>query len=148
MSLFHSLCIVCIYVLLLQISMSVNWIYIHAIPMPTALTQRAALTAHVVKVLKAMGSTVQVQDTFYTSTILLHAYCICMHMQSIQIKPTSTCCTHLFSDYLYIFFYVDISECERGLDDCNQNANCINMFGSYSCICKTGFTGDGFTCAG
>ena len=50
--------------------MSVNWICIRAIPMPAALTQREALTAHVVKVLKAMGSTVQVQDTFYTSTII------------------------------------------------------------------------------
>ena len=44
--------------------MSVNWRYIHAIPMQTALTQWAALTAHVVKALRAMGSTVQVQSTF------------------------------------------------------------------------------------
>ena len=123
--------------------MSVNWIYIHAIPMPTALTQREALTAHVGKVLKAMGSTVQVQDTFHTSTILLHVYCICTHMQSIKKAYK-----HLCLVTIYIFFYVDISECERGLDDCNQNANCINMLGSYSCICRTGFTGDGFTCAG
>ena len=49
---------------------------------------------------------------------------------------------------LYIFLYVDISECERELDDCDPNANCINTFGNYSCICNTGFTGDGFTCAG
>ena len=44
--------------------MSVNWRYIHAIPMQTALTQWATLTAHVVKALRAMGSTVQVQSTF------------------------------------------------------------------------------------
>ena len=64
-SLFHSLCMVYIHVclficLVLQISMSVNWRYIHAIPMQTALTQWAALTAHVGKALKEMGSTVQV----------------------------------------------------------------------------------------
>ena len=53
--------------LVLQISMSVNWRYIRAIPMPTVLTQMAALTAHVGKALKAMGSTVQVKSTFYTS---------------------------------------------------------------------------------
>ena len=51
-------------------SMSVNWRYIRAIPMPTALTQMAALTAHVGKALKAMGSTVQVQSTFYTTPIM------------------------------------------------------------------------------
>ena len=48
--------------------MSVKWREIHAISMPAALTQRAALTAHVVKVLKAMGSTVQVQYAFHAST--------------------------------------------------------------------------------
>ena len=43
---------------------------------------------------------------------------------------------------------VDIPECERGLDDCDPNANCINTFGSYDCNCKTGFIGDGFACTG
>ena len=42
----------------------------------------------------------------------------------------------------------DIPECERELDDCDPNANCMNTFGSYSCICNTGFTGDGFNCSG
>ena len=45
---------------ILQISMSVNWRYIHAVPTLTALTLMAASTAHVGKVLKEMGSTVQV----------------------------------------------------------------------------------------
>ena len=44
----------------LQISLSVNWRHIHAVPMPTVLTVMAALTAHVGKALKEMGSTVQV----------------------------------------------------------------------------------------
>ena len=46
--------------LLLQISMSVNWRHIHAIPMPTVLIQMAASTARVERALKEMGSTVQV----------------------------------------------------------------------------------------
>ena len=45
---------------ILQISTSVNWRHIHAAPMPTVLTQMAALTAHVWKALKEMGLTVQV----------------------------------------------------------------------------------------
>ena len=44
--------------------MSVNWRHIHAIPMPIALTQMAASTAHVGKALKEMGLTVQVNSTF------------------------------------------------------------------------------------
>ena len=47
-------------VCILQMSMSVNWRYIHAIPMPTVLTQMVASTAHAGEALKAMGSTVQV----------------------------------------------------------------------------------------
>ena len=42
----------------------------------------------------------------------------------------------------------DIPECERGLDDCDPNATCINTIGSYDCMCNMGFTGDGFTCTG
>ena len=42
----------------------------------------------------------------------------------------------------------DIPECDRGLDDCDMNATCINAPGSYDCMCNTGFTGDGFNCSG
>ena len=47
-----------------------------------------------------------------------------------------------------LYLVADIPECERGLDDCDQNATCINTIGSYDCLCNTGFTGDGFTCIG
>ena len=47
--------------------MSANWRHISAIPMPTALTQRAASTARVEKALKEMGSTVQVFNNDYTA---------------------------------------------------------------------------------
>jgi len=29
-----------------------------------------------------------------------------------------------------------------------MNATCIDTFGSYDCMCNTGFTGNGFTCVG
>ena len=52
----------CLFILLfnLQISMNVNWRYIHVVPMPTALTLMTASTAHVGKALRVTGSTVQV----------------------------------------------------------------------------------------
>ena len=49
-----------IYLFNLQMSMNVSWRHIHVVPMPTVLTLMAATTAHVGKVLKEMGSTVQV----------------------------------------------------------------------------------------
>ena len=31
---------------------------------------------------------------------------------------------------------------------CDENANCTNSDGSFSCTCKKGFTGDGTVCEG
>ena len=55
--------------------------------------------------------------------------------------------SHSSDDYT-VCLAADVTECERGLDDCNPNANCSNNFGSYDCMCNAGFTGDGFTCTG
>jgi len=41
---------------------------------------------------------------------------------------------------------VDKNECEQF--PCHKNATCLNLVGSYSCICNDGLTGDGFTCSG
>ena len=46
--------------LTLQMSMSVNWRYTHAIPMPAVLIQMAASSAHAWLDMKAMDLTVQV----------------------------------------------------------------------------------------
>ena len=41
----------------------------------------------------------------------------------------------------------DIDECERGLDNCDVNADCTNSIGSLSCTCVQGYSGDGVTCS-
>jgi len=42
---------------------------------------------------------------------------------------------------------LDINECIDGTSNCDVNANCTNTDGSFTCICKDGFTGDGITCS-
>ena len=42
----------------------------------------------------------------------------------------------------------DIDECSTDSSPCDENAECTNSDGSYSCTCKQGFTGDGTTCDG
>lgn len=42
----------------------------------------------------------------------------------------------------------DIDECSNETSPCDENADCTNTEGSYSCACKIGFTGDGTTCQG
>ena len=46
------------------------------------------------------------------------------------------------------FFTADIDECLVNPSLCDKNADCTNSEGSYSCICKQGFTGDGAVCEG
>lgn len=43
---------------------------------------------------------------------------------------------------------LDINECARGTDNCNANADCINTQGSFQCVCRAGFEGDGRNCRG
>ena len=42
--------------------------------------------------------------------------------------------------------FIDINECQQNV--CHVNSTCINVFGSYKCECRTGFTGNGTTCKG
>ena len=43
----------------------------------------------------------------------------------------------------------DIDECSLGLDSCVENADCTDTEGSYTCMCSSGYTGDGLSsCTG
>ena len=45
-------------------------------------------------------------------------------------------------------FFPDINECSTNAHGCGVNAVCNNTIGSYTCGCKTGYSGDGRTCTG
>ena len=43
----------------------------------------------------------------------------------------------------------DIDECAADTSPCEANADCTNNEGSFTCACKTGFSGtDGVGCTG
>lgn len=44
--------------------------------------------------------------------------------------------------------FIDIDECAIGTDNCDENANCTNNEGSFSCRCRSSYFGDGITCLG
>lgn len=50
--------------------------------------------------------------------------------------------------YTAIFWFPDIQECETEADDCDENAECTNNVGTFSCACFDGYSGDGKTCEG
>lgn len=47
-----------------------------------------------------------------------------------------------------INFVSDIDECSKNGSPCDENADCLNNDGSYTCTCKDGFTGNGTVCVG
>ena len=49
---------------------------------------------------------------------------------------------------MIIFILTDIDECSTKTHNCNLNANCTNTDGSFKCVCKEGYTGDGKSCSG
>lgn len=46
------------------------------------------------------------------------------------------------------FYFIDINECDLSLDNCDRNAVCVNVAGSFNCTCKLdfGFDGNGTHC--
>ena len=54
--------------------------------------------------------------------------------------------TLIHSKYI-TFVYSDINEC-TDISPCDANARCSNIFGSYTCLCEVGYTGDGENCRG
>ena len=47
-----------------------------------------------------------------------------------------------------ILSIADIDECAKNGSPCDENADCFNNDGSFSCVCKNGFTGNGTVCLG
>ncbi|XP_057670529.1 nidogen [Diorhabda carinulata] len=41
---------------------------------------------------------------------------------------------------------LDINECQTGQHECDYNAQCFNLVGSYSCECNPGYEGNGHIC--
>lgn len=66
----------------------------------------------------------------------------------LYIQPTPT--THPHSTNLHSLSYTctDIDECLSNSTGCSVNANCSNTPGNFTCTCKNGYQGNGFTCTG
>ena len=67
-------------------------------------------------------------------------------IRQIMLLYPESAPTHRSIHFNRTSFYTDVDECMAGLDDCDANADCINLEGSYQCRCRDGFTGDGRVC--
>ena len=41
---------------------------------------------------------------------------------------------------------LDVDECRMSTYDCHPMANCVNTPGGYSCVCQSGYAGNGSNC--
>ncbi|XP_078603390.1 uncharacterized protein LOC144877356 [Branchiostoma floridae x Branchiostoma japonicum] len=55
-------------------------------------------------------------------------------------------CTDVFIHRNVLFVSTDIDECADGTDNCHAQATCTNTEGSFSCLCGSGYSGDGVAC--
>ena len=69
---------------------------------------------------------------------------------SCEQKKNSKKCSFKVAITYQIFDLIvpDLDECKTNTSSCDVNADCANTVGSYSCTCRTGYTGDGQTCSG
>ena len=50
--------------------------------------------------------------------------------------------------YFFLFLLLDLDECKDKTHQCDVNANCTNIPGSYNCTCRPGYQGNGSICNG
>jgi len=48
--------------------------------------------------------------------------------------------------YLTLLYFVDVDECLTS--PCDDNGECTNNVGNFTCECNIGYSGNGFTCEG
>lgn len=62
------------------------------------------------------------------------------------------CFTNVRMTLFYLCYNIcvitDVDECNYGSDNCSSDAVCTDTDGGFTCQCKIGFSGDGYTCTG
>ena len=48
----------------------------------------------------------------------------------------------------YLNIVTDVDECTLVTHNCDSKADCNNEDGSFTCACRSGYTGDGTSCTG
>ena len=100
--------------------------------------------ALVSKDLMEMDSLVEVLNAKMFLTIIILKVEYSLLKNSPRAKLTLILCLNCCVP----FIMPDFDECSLEPSPCDENADCTNTDGSYSCTCKQGFTGNGSICEG
>ena len=90
-------------------------------------------------------------------TIHLVAISVIVRVDTVEMDGTVSVSINVFIYYGDVtqklcdcFLFTDINECgdPGGRLLCDENAECNDTYGSYECVCRTGYSGDGINCSG
>ena len=67
---------------------------------------------------------------------------------SLRIWQVAASWNFCCSAFILCFFFQDIDECgtDRTHASCHADATCVNSPGSFRCVCRPGYSGDGANC--
>ena len=64
-----------------------------------------------------------------------------------MINADNNACLKNFKSQTIIYILpTDVNECDTNEHNCDQNAYCVNTFGSFDCTCRRNFAGNGTYC--
>ena len=112
-------------IIIMQILMSVLFQTLMVVFTLAVITHWAALCVSVVL------------DLYQTVKII--ALVIEFHSRHLDVLIVNYC--------TIIIIAVDIDECATDIDNCDINADCTNIEGSYTCTCRNLYYGDGLSCS-
>ena len=46
------------------------------------------------------------------------------------------------------YIFIDMNECKDSSAICGASGSCTNTVGSFTCLCNSGYSGDGVICTG
>ena len=84
--------------------------------------------------------------------ILLGATPAPVNLATPEMEKVATVCDEYetLSIIMAVHFvaYIDIDECTAGSHNCAEEATCTDTDGSFTCACRSGYSGNGQNCDG
>ncbi|XP_048587809.1 EGF-containing fibulin-like extracellular matrix protein 1 [Nematostella vectensis] len=85
-------------------------------------------------------------DYYGPNEICVPNPCPSANMTCVELKGTPRYRCECPQGYTGAACETDIDECSTGSHNCHANATCSNIAGSFTCLCKPGYTGKGTSC--
>ena len=83
--------------------------------------------------------------------ILLVVMCATVQQDIVEMEHSVKVCfiVCVYCMLIIIVYISDVDECQNDtMNDCDDNADCFDTEGSFTCTCRDGYSGTGVQCQG